>query len=112
MTINTLNFISIKDVIEEWKDKVNKIGFQFHTPFVKDDPLWIPYGEKRSKIVEELIKLQREYPNFVINNEKQLNLMKGNWGRKRYNSYSMSNLGNTFFRSQRKRKETMLYRKL
>jgi Fe-coproporphyrin III synthase len=82
MTINTMNFISIKDIIEEWKDKVNKIGFQFHTPFVKNDPLWIPYGEKRNKIVDELIKLQREYPNFVINNEKQLKLMKGNWGGK------------------------------
>ncbi len=82
MTINILNFISIKDVIEEWKDNVNKIGFQFHTPFVKDDPLWIPYGEKRNKIVDELIKLQKEYPKFVINNEKQLKLMKGNWGGK------------------------------
>jgi Fe-coproporphyrin III synthase len=82
MTINTLNFISIKDVIEEWKDNVNKIGFQFHIPFVKDDPLWMPYGEKRNKIVDELIKLQREYPKFVINNEKQLKIMKGNLGGK------------------------------
>ena len=39
MTINTFNFISIKRCYRKWKDNVNKIGFQFHTPFVKDGPL-------------------------------------------------------------------------
>ena len=33
------NYITIGDLAEEWRDKVNKIGFQFHTPFVKGDPL-------------------------------------------------------------------------
>jgi hypothetical protein len=59
---------------------VNKIGFQFHTPFVKDDPLWIPFGENRNKVVDSLIALRKKYPDFVINGEKQLSLMKGNWG--------------------------------
>jgi len=59
MTLNTQNFHSIQELVEEWKDKVNKIGFQFHVPFVKNDPLWIPYGEERNKIVNELIQLQK-----------------------------------------------------
>jgi Fe-coproporphyrin III synthase len=80
MTINSLNYNTFEDLTEEWRGKVNKIGFQFHTPFMKEDPLWIPFGEKRSKIVDNIIELRRKYPNFVINSEKQLSLMKGNWG--------------------------------
>jgi len=80
MTINSVNYNSITDLVEEWRGKVNKIGFQFHTPFIKDDPLWIPFGERRSKMVDNIIDLRRKFPDFVINGEKQLSLMKGNWG--------------------------------
>lgn len=80
MTINSVNYNSITDLVEEWRGKVNKIGFQFHTPFIKDDPLWIPFGDRRSKMVDNIIELRRKYPDFVINGEKQLSLMKGNWG--------------------------------
>ena len=80
MTINSINCSSIDDVVEEWKDKVNKIGFQFHTPFVKGDPLMLPFGKRRQEVVDKLIALHKKYPKFVINNEKQLLLMKGNWG--------------------------------
>ena len=80
MTINSLNYSSIEALIDEWKGIVNKIGFQFHTPFVKGDPLWIPYGDKRNQIVDNLIDLKKRYPDFVINGKKQLSLMKGNWG--------------------------------
>jgi hypothetical protein len=80
MTINSINWDSIDDVVEEWKDEVNKIGFQFHTPFVKRDPLMLPFGKKRDEVVDKLIALHKKYPKFVINNEKQLLLMKGNWG--------------------------------
>ncbi len=80
MTINSLNYNTIEDLTEEWKGKVNKIGFQFHTPFVKNDPLWMPFGDERSKVVDNLISLRKKYPHFVINGEKQLSLMKGNWG--------------------------------
>ncbi|HEY6165986.1 MAG TPA: radical SAM protein [Nitrososphaeraceae archaeon] len=80
MTINSVNYNSITDLVEEWRGKVNKIGFQFHTPFIKDDPLWIPFGKRRSEMVDIIIELGRKYPDFVINGEKQLSLMKGNWG--------------------------------
>jgi hypothetical protein len=80
MTINSLNYNTIGDLVEEWKSKVNKIGFQFHTPFIKNDPLWMPFGENRNKVVDNLISLRKKYPHFVINGEKQLSLMKGNWG--------------------------------
>jgi Fe-coproporphyrin III synthase len=80
MTINSINCDSIDGVVEEWKDKVNKIGFQFHTPFVKGDPLMLPFGKKRNEVVDKLIALHNKYSKFVINNEKQLLLMKGNWG--------------------------------
>jgi Fe-coproporphyrin III synthase len=80
MTINSVNYNTITDLVEEWMGTVNKIGFQFHTPFIKEDPLWIPFGEKRSSMVDDIIELRRKYPDFVINSEKQLTLMKGNWG--------------------------------
>ncbi len=79
-TINALNYTTIGNLVEEWRGKVNKIAFQFHTPFVKGDPLWLPFGEKRNEVVDKLIALHRKYPDFVINNEKQISLMKGNWG--------------------------------
>jgi Fe-coproporphyrin III synthase len=80
MTINSLNNNSIDDLLQEWKGLVNKIGFQFHTPFVKGDPLWLPYGHERDNIVDKLIALREKYPDFVINSKKQFTLMKGNWG--------------------------------
>jgi Fe-coproporphyrin III synthase len=80
MTINALNYNTVEDLVNEWKGKVNKIGFQFHTPFVKGDPLWMPFGEKRNDLVDKLIALKERYPGFVVNGVNQLSLMKGNWG--------------------------------
>lgn len=80
MTINSLNYGTVNDLVKEWKGIVNKIGFQFHTPFMKGDPLWLEFGELRNNIVDNLVRLRRKYPQFVINSEKQLSLMKGNWG--------------------------------
>jgi hypothetical protein len=40
----------------------------------------MPFGDKRTKVVDRLISLRKKYPHFVINGEKQLSLMKGNWG--------------------------------
>jgi Fe-coproporphyrin III synthase len=80
MTINSLNYDTVEDLTEEWKGIVNKIGFQFHTPFQKGDPLWMLFGDKRNQIVNKLIALKKKYPDFVINGKKQLSLMRGNWG--------------------------------
>jgi MoaA/NifB/PqqE/SkfB family radical SAM enzyme len=79
-TINALNYHAVEDLVEEWVGRVNKIAFQFHTPFVKGDPLWLPFGERRSEVVDRIIELRRRYPNFVVNDAKQISLMKGNWG--------------------------------
>jgi hypothetical protein len=80
MTINSLNYSTAIELAEEWRGTINKIGFQFHTPFMKGDPLWLEYGERRNKIVDNLIDLRRKYPKYIVNPEKQLSLMKGNWG--------------------------------
>jgi len=80
MTINTLNYSTAIALAHEWKGKVNKIGFQFHTPFTKDDPLWLPFGKIRDNIVDDIISLKKSYPDYVANSEKQISLMKGNWG--------------------------------
>jgi hypothetical protein len=98
MTINALNYSTSIDLAEEWHGKINKIGYQFHTPFMKGDPLWLPFGEIRNDFVDDLISLKRKYPGYVINSEKQLSLMKGELGRCRDNTRSMSNLGYTFVR--------------
>jgi MoaA/NifB/PqqE/SkfB family radical SAM enzyme len=80
MTINSLNYKTIEDLIAEWKGTINKIGFQFHTPFADNDPLWLPFGEIRNKVIDTIIKLHKKYPEFIMNTEKQLQLMKGTWG--------------------------------
>lgn len=83
MTINSQNYKTIKDVIDEWYPHVNKIGFQFHTPFMKGDPLWLPFGHERSELVDEIISLKEKYEDdYIINPAKQLELMKRNWGGK------------------------------
>jgi MoaA/NifB/PqqE/SkfB family radical SAM enzyme len=80
MTINSLNYISVEDLVEEWSARVNKIGFQFHTPFVKGDPLMLPFGKARNQVVDKIIALKKKYPDFIVNPIPQLLLMKGNWG--------------------------------
>jgi len=80
MTINSLNYSTAIDLAEEWRGTINKLGFQFHTPFMKGDPLWLKFGQLRNNVVDRLINLRRKYPQFVVNTEKQLSLMKGNWG--------------------------------
>ena len=55
MTINSQNYMTIEDLVEEWRGKVNKIGFQFHTPFAKGDPLMLPFGDLRNHVVDEII---------------------------------------------------------
>jgi MoaA/NifB/PqqE/SkfB family radical SAM enzyme len=83
MTINSLNYKTVPDVIDEWYDYVNKIGFQFHTPFTKGDPLWLPFGPERTKIVDDIIsKIDKYDDQYIINPKSQLELMKKNWGGK------------------------------
>jgi hypothetical protein len=80
MTINSLNYHTVIDLVEEWHGIVHKIAFQFHTPFIKDDSLWLPFGDKRDKVVDNLVDLRKRFPKIVVNGEKQLSLMRGNWG--------------------------------
>lgn len=81
MTINSLNYKTVKDVAEEWHDYSNKIGFQFHTPFSKGDPLWLPFGAERTKVVDDIIAMKKQYDDdYIINPTSQLELMKKNWG--------------------------------
>ncbi|MEK6965711.1 MAG: radical SAM protein [Thermoproteota archaeon] len=82
MTINSRNYMTVRNVIEDWKDYSNKIGFQFHTPFMKGDPLWLPFGEKRTELVDEIIEMKQEYGDYIINPNSQLELMKKSWGGK------------------------------
>ena len=83
MTINSLNYKTVPDVIEEWYNYTNKIGFQFHTPFTKGDPLWLPFGPERTKVVDNIISMQDKYDDqYIINPKSQLELMKKNWGGK------------------------------
>jgi sulfatase maturation enzyme AslB (radical SAM superfamily) len=80
MTINSQNYMTVEDLVEEWRGKVNKIGIQFHTPFVKGDPLMLGFGEVRNRVVDKIIALKQRYPDFIVNPVSQLVLMKGNWG--------------------------------
>lgn len=81
MTINSLNYKTIQTVIDDWSEHSNKIGFQFHTPFMKGDPLFFPFGEERTKVIDMIIDLKKsKYKDYIINPIPQLELMKKNWG--------------------------------
>lgn len=59
MTINSINYSTIEDLVIEWKGIINKIGFQFHTPFTENDPLWLQYGQVRNEIILKIINLKK-----------------------------------------------------
>ncbi len=83
MTINSKNYSTVRTVIEDWRDYTNKIGFQFHTPFMKGDPLWLPFGAERDAVVDEILEMRDgPYKDYIINPTRQLNLMKKSWGGK------------------------------
>ena len=83
MTINSQNYSTVKKVIEDWKDYSNKIGFQFHTPFMKNDPLWLPFGEKRDGVIDEILELKKgPLKDYIVNPKHQLKIMKRSWGGK------------------------------
>jgi len=80
MTINSWNCNDIIEVAEYWKEHADGINFQFHTPFQENDPLWIPYGSKKNSLIDQIISLKRKYPEYVIHEEKQLNILRAPWG--------------------------------
>ena len=83
MTINSKNYKTIENVIDDWKDYSNKIGFQFHTPFMKNDPLWMPFGRERDRVVDRLLELKsNQYKDYIVNPKHQLEIMKKSWGGK------------------------------
>lgn len=80
MTINTLNYKSIPEVVREWYPLAQAITFQFHTPFSHQDKLWLSYGKERNIAIDNLIELKEKYPDFIANTSKQLNLFRNsNW---------------------------------
>tara|TARA_Y100000590_G_scaffold192502_1_gene218825 strand:- start:42 stop:998 length:957 start_codon:yes stop_codon:yes gene_type:complete len=81
MTVNSRNYKTVRKVIEDWRGLSNKIGIQFHTPFMKGDPLWLPFGKERDDLIDEIIDMQKhECKDYISNPRKQLELMKRKWG--------------------------------
>ena len=80
MTINRLNYECVEEVVHEWYDFAGALIFQLHTPFSYDDKLWLPYGRQRNNTIDTLIKVKEDYPDFIANTSKQLNLFRdGKW---------------------------------
>lgn len=83
MTVNSKNYKTIGKVIDDWHGYSNKIGFQFHTPFMKNDPLWLPFGTERDKVIDELLGMKSgKYKDYIVNPKEQLEIMKRSWGGK------------------------------
>ena len=83
MTLNTLNYKTVMDVIHEWDEIAGRIIIQFHTPFVDNDTLWLPFGEERNNIIDNILEYtSKQNKHFVINPREQLELLRGNWGYK------------------------------
>ncbi len=81
MTINSKNHETVGQVIEDWRGHSNKIGFQFHTPFMEGDPLWLPFGEERDAVVDGLLEMRAgEHRDYIVNPPKQLEMMRRSWG--------------------------------
>jgi len=82
VTINSLNSNDPAALVEEWKGKVRKISFGFHTPVAPRDSLRVPFGSERNAIVADLLRLKKEHPDFLFNTEGQLRLMRaGRWSK-------------------------------
>jgi Fe-coproporphyrin III synthase len=81
-TINSMNYRTIEDYMEEWHGIVNKVAVQFHTPFVKGDPLLLPFGEERDKAIDKLLEMKKRYPDFIVNHPKHIRLLGKRWGGK------------------------------
>lgn len=90
MTINAWNYKHVKEVVSEWQKLVASMVVQFHTPFSYDDPLWLPYGETRDQVIDELVKIRKENPSFLLNPERHLNTFRKPWGNKCANWTSIS----------------------
>jgi hypothetical protein len=79
MTINMLNYKTVEQVVRDWAYEASAIAFQFHTPFYMEDNLWLPFGEERNLLIDKIVQLRDEFPGFILNNEKQLDMLRGNW---------------------------------
>ncbi|MGB9740427.1 MAG: radical SAM protein [Candidatus Bathyarchaeia archaeon] len=80
MTINSLNYKYVEDVVNEWYSLAKALTFQFHTPFSYDDKLWLPYGKLRNGTIDKLLEMKEKYSDFIADTSKQLNLFRdGRW---------------------------------
>jgi sulfatase maturation enzyme AslB (radical SAM superfamily) len=71
MTLNTLKYKTVIDVIREWDDIAGRIRIQFHTPFVDNDQLWLPFGDERNKTIDSILEYStNENKHFVINSKE------------------------------------------
>ncbi len=82
MTVNNLNKNEVRTVVEDWFDYVKGMSLSFYTPFYDDDPLWIPYGEERTMLIDEIKDLKKEFRNFIAIPDNSLDAMKsGEWSK-------------------------------
>ena len=80
MTINKLNYECVEEVVHDWYGYARGLTFQFHTPFSYDDELWLPYGRLRDQTIDKILRIKEDYPDFIANTSKQLNLFRdGEW---------------------------------
>lgn len=80
MTINSLNYECVEETVHDWYDYARAFTFQFHTPFSNDDKLWLPYGKLRNNTIDKLLRIKENYPDFIANTRKQLDLFRdGKW---------------------------------
>jgi hypothetical protein len=76
MTVNTLNYECVEEVIRDWYGYARGLTLQFHTPFSYDDKLWLPYGKLRDRTIDKILKMKENYSGFIANTSKQLNLFR------------------------------------
>ncbi len=77
MTINKLNVGSIEAFMREVVDwKISGVVFSFATPNVGESQLFYLSDERKEQVVQELLRLKREYKDFIVMSTRAIELLR------------------------------------
>lgn len=75
--VNKENAHCVEPLVEEWsKTRIRGIAFSLYTPqYGVADPLYLD-GNERDAVIERLLRMKKEYGDFILNSRLILRLMK------------------------------------
>lgn len=78
--LNKVNSECIEDFVKEWRQtKIEGISFSFYTPQKgANDNLYLD-GQERDSVVNRVLRLKKDYGDFILNSKSVLTLMKSRY---------------------------------